>query len=116
MAKPITDKEDKVHSLGRKFLFLEKDANLKRIIIGLAIFCAILFVADPILHRHDKFSEAENWGFYALAGFGAFTFIILSTKYLKMLIGRREDYYGEGAVDREHYPPTGTEVKDHRDD
>lgn len=116
MSESTDEKDDRAHPLGRKLLFLENDTNLKRIIVGLAIFCALLFLADPILHRHDKFAEAETWGFYALAGFAAFSFIIISTKYLQMLIGRREDYYGDGAIDREPYPPLETEVKGHRDD
>ena len=54
MSESTDEKDDRAHPLGRKLLFLENDANLKRIIIGLAIFCALLFIADPILHRHFR--------------------------------------------------------------
>lgn len=109
------ENETKMHPAARWMLFLEKDRNLVRIIMGLAVICALLFLGDIVYHRHAKFDAEETWGFYAVFGFLAFSFIILSTKYLKMLIARPDNYYGEGAVDREEYPTRGTDVKEYGD-
>ena len=115
MASKKTDKTENITPIGRVLTRLEEPKNITRMIIGLAGFCALLFVADFFHLRHGKF-EAENFiGFYGFFGFIAFAFIIFSTKVLAVLIGRKENYYAPNAVDAEDYPAEELDIKEHGD-
>ncbi len=115
MADKLRDDPQDLHPLGAKLRWVEKDANIVRMITGLAILCAILFLLDFVAGRKPYFGLEGWFGFYAIYGFIAFSFIVIMTGYLKRLIGRREDYYAPGAVDAEDYPSVGLDVKDHTD-
>ena len=63
------------------------------IVLGLAAIG--LGVVDVIHHRHE-IAEAEGLpGFYAVFGFLAFTFVVLSGWVLRRVLSRPETYYGE---------------------
>ncbi len=115
MAGKKNDKPEELHPIGAKLLWIEKPQNITRMIIGLGIFCALLFLADFTGMRYGHFSAEGIPGFYGVMGFLAFSFIIISTKYLRMIIGRREDYYGKSVVDPEDYPDAGLEKREHGD-
>jgi len=104
-----------LHPVGARLRWVEKDANIVWMIRGLAVLCALLFLADAVVKRKPYFDFESVFGFYAVYGFIAFSVIVISTKYLKRVIGRREDYYAPDAVDAETYPDAGLDVKDHRD-
>lgn len=115
MSEKKPDRTENLPTLGRALLFVEKDSAIKKMIIAVAVICALLFAADLVYHRHGKFEIEHIPGIYGFFGFLAFSFIVLSTKYLKRLIGRDETYYGDGAIDSESYPDRGLDVKDHGD-
>ncbi len=115
MAKQSKKKTAPITPLGEKLTALERPDIIKKMILGLGVFCAFLFLADLLHIRHGKFSAEDLLGFYGIYGFLAFTFIIISTKYLRMLIGRTESYYAPSSVDAEDYPEGELDVKEHSD-
>lgn len=112
--KKLKDKND-FPSLGRWLLFTESEAVRKRAVLVLAVLCALLFFADFFHLRHGKFSMEDIPGFYGLAGFSAFTFIIFATKALKKLLNREPDYYGDTGTESEEHPDFDLDVKEHGD-
>ena len=115
MAKRSTKKADKLHPIGEKLLWVEDSENISKMIKGLAAFCGLLFVANLFIHLHGYFAIEAIPGFYGVYGFVAFAFIVIATKYLKLVIGREENYYESRAVDSEEYPDDGLEMKAHKD-
>lgn len=115
MSNKSPDDPKRLHPVGAKLLWVEDDANIVKMIIGLSILCVLLFLADIVAGRYPYFAVEGLFGFYAIYGFIAFSFIVIATKYLKRIIGRREDYYAPDAVDAEPYPDVGLDVKDHGD-
>ncbi len=107
---------DRVHPLGKKLLWVERPENIRRMIIGLAGLCILLFLGDFIIHRHSHFKAEAIPGFYGVFGFFAFAFIIFATKVLRAMIGRDENYYAPKSIDTESYPAEGLDIKDHPDD
>lgn len=105
--------EEAVAPLGRRFLWADTSTGVNRLIIGLIILCIILFCIDFVYHRHTKVPYEGLYGFYALAGFIAFTLIVLGARLLRLLIRRDESYYAPNGVDAEDYPPTDTERLHH---
>lgn len=59
--------------------------------------CIISVVAGLLIEWHPHFAF-ESWpGFFALFGFAAYCFIVLSAKRLRPLLRREETYYGDDA-------------------
>jgi len=52
-----------------------------------------LFAVDFFYHKHGHFGFEQWYGFYAWYGFISYCTIVLSAKFMRKLIGRREDYY-----------------------
>ena len=76
--------------------------NSPRLIIGiLVVICISLGLSDFIYHRHGHFYIEELPGFFAIYGFLMFSFIIFGATLLRFFIKRKEDYYGNKAVDSE---------------
>lgn len=73
----------------------------KLILTGLYVLCAVLFLLDFVIDRHPEVPGEELFGFHALAGFIAFTLIVLGAKALRSFIKRDEDYYGDKSVNSE---------------
>lgn len=96
-------------SLVRAVQWVESPAAVRRALVILIGFCAVLFVVDFVVHRHAYAPNEDTPGFYALTGFLAFSFIVLGATALRWLIARPEDYYAPNSVDSESYPETGTE-------
>ena len=81
----------------RVYIF-DKAGNVKRLIVGFCVLCALLLIADLVFHRHLSFEEgllpAEGWfGFYAVYGFVAYTLIVAGSVVLRKVVMRSEDYY-----------------------
>lgn len=82
----------------QKKYWLDNPANVRLIIIALAIICALLFVSDFFYHKHGHF-DFELWpGFYAWYGFASYCFIVLSAKQLRKLLKRDENYYDNASA------------------
>lgn len=63
----------------------------------LIVLCVISVIAGLLIDWHPHFAF-EAWpGFFALFGFAAYCFIVLSAKQLRPLLHRKETYYGDDA-------------------
>lgn len=65
----------------------------QRIRYGLFALCAVLVIADLIVHRHTYLPVEELPAFYAFYGFAALVGVVVLAKSLRQLVGRSEDYY-----------------------
>jgi hypothetical protein len=99
--------------LGRMMLWVDRPGSANKIFWGLAIVCALLFLADFTYDKHGHFHMESYPGFYGIFGFVMFTALILVAKALRVLIKRPEDYYGDKAVDQEEYPEDQLDKVDH---
>jgi hypothetical protein len=106
--EPKESAED-VAPLARYFLWADSPKSVHKLIIGLSILCAFLFLMDFVWHRHTKVPGEGLYGFHAIAGFVSFTLVVLGARALRVFIRRDESYYGEHGVDSEEYPVAGTQ-------
>ncbi len=107
---------EKMPWLGRKLLWLDKPANVTLVYKSLIGVCVALFLTDLVYSRHGIFEFEHFWGFYALFGFFAFSFVIFASKALRKLVMRKETYYSPYVIDGEDYPEEGLEIASHFDD
>jgi hypothetical protein len=84
MNKKPTQKTADMQNLGSIFT---------KAVLGIAIILAIL---EVFLHRHGVAAIEDSFMFPAIFGFFAFVFIVQVGKWLRRMIMRPEDYYGEG--------------------
>lgn len=113
--KPGVDDPNNLPPLGRWFLWADNPAAVSRLVKILAGLCVVLFLLDFVANRYGHFSIEEIYGFYGVAGFVAFTVIVISAKLLRVLIGRDESYYSPRAVDGESYPEDDLDRLSHAD-
>lgn len=78
----------------------------------LAVVCGVLLLADFLIDRHPHVPGEAFPLFYAIAGFLAFTLIVLGAKQLRRLIRRDEAFYAPDAIDAEAYPDSGLDRLD----
>lgn len=63
----------------------------------LVVACIISLIAGFLIQHKPHFAF-EAWpGFFAIFGFAAYCFIVLSAKSLRPLLRREETYYGDDA-------------------
>lgn len=90
---------DDIHPAARPFLFLGSLKTRRNFIwlplIGM-IICIILGIFHP--QKHPLPYEQYIPGSWAIWGFVAYSIIVLSANTLFRLLGRDEDYYGEGGL------------------
>ena len=80
--------------------WFDKPRNATRIVYALYALCAALLVAELLIDRVAEFSGIESWfGFYAVFGFVAYTFIVNAAKVLRRVVRRPENYYEGGDGD-----------------
>lgn len=75
----------------------DNPANVRRVLQALVAVCALLFLADFVVHRHVQHPWEHLWGFYAIYGFVACVILVLVAKEMRKVVMRDEDYY-----EREH--------------
>lgn len=102
--KPSNDDPTRYPALGRSLLFLEKKENVDRVVYGLYILCAGLFVADFIYYKHVYLGIEEFPGFYALYGFVMCAMLVICAKAMRLVLKRPESYYAPEDVESEDYP------------
>ncbi len=102
--------------LGRKFLWVDNPAKVKRLYQGLIVVCIALFLTDFIYPRRVNFGFENYWGYYGIFGFFAFCTVIFGAKSLRVLIKRDETYYSPDVIDGEEYPEQGLDKASHFDD
>lgn len=59
----------------------------------LYVACALLVIADFLVHRHIATSAERIPAFYVLYGFVALVGVVMAAKGLRLLVRRNEDYY-----------------------
>lgn len=72
----------------------DRPRNQRVIRIALYVLCALLLIAEPLVHRHAYNAVEALPCFYALYGFAALWVAVAIAKVLRRLVGRREDTYG----------------------
>ena len=68
----------------------------KNVVLMVRIFLAVsivLLLLDLAINRHALFTWEGWFGFYGFYGFVACVALVFTTKILRKLIMRREDYY-----------------------
>ncbi len=73
--------------------WLDRKENVTKVYRGVWGLCALLFLVEPLVHKHVDFSF-ENWfGFHGWFGFVACVGLVLAAKLLRLVVKRPEDYY-----------------------
>ena len=103
MAKHHTD-PSKLPALGRALLFLDKPANVNRIVYGLYAVCALLVIADLLYKKKTYFNAEYFFGFYGWYGFFMCALLVICAKGMRVFLMRREDYYAPFDTESEAYP------------
>ena len=78
----------------KTYLF-DNPRNVTRLLRGFYIICAILFVADFIVHRHTIHPWEGFPGFFAIYGFVACVVLVVIAKEMRKVLMRKEDYYDQ---------------------
>ncbi len=73
--------------------WVDKPANQRLVRRFIYIACALLFIADFVVHRHISTPAERIPAFYALYGFVALVGVVMAAKGLRRLIMRDEGYY-----------------------
>lgn len=68
----------------------ENRALVRRV---LYVACALLVIADFLVHRHIVATIERVPAFYALYGFVALVGVVMAARGLRVLVKRDEDYY-----------------------
>lgn len=76
----------------RKHLF-DRPENIRRVLHGLYLACALLIGIDFFFHRHAVHPWEPLWGFYAIYGFVACVLLVLGAKQMRKVLMRSEKYY-----------------------
>ena len=76
-----------------KRYWLDDIRNVHKIYWALVTVCAVLFVSDALLHRDSAFFFEEWFGFFGLFGFCLSFLLVLTSKELRKILKRDEDYY-----------------------
>ncbi len=76
----------------RRF-WLDRPANVNKIVWTLVAACALLLVADLLYEKHVHFGYEKWFGFAAFFGFLAYSAIVAFGKGMRRLVRRDEDYY-----------------------
>jgi hypothetical protein len=69
--------------------------NVKALIYGLFVLCAVLFGLDALIDRHAEYPWEAWFGFYCIYGFVACEFLVLAGKQLRKAVLRKDDYYDD---------------------
>jgi hypothetical protein len=116
MARARKDDPEKFPPLGRRMLWLEEPGSIARVVALLVIACVAVVLADFLYEKHGHFAEENVIGFFAIFGYVMFTLLVLAARGLRVLVGVKEDYYGDKAIDHEEeYPKDQIEIRDYDD-
>lgn len=75
--------------------FFDKPENIKKMLKFFYVICALLVVADFIVHRHIYHSWENIPAFYATYGFVGCSLLVFVAKWMRTFLMRKEDYYDE---------------------
>lgn len=84
----MSDKSENTH-------LFDNPRNVERLLKGFYAICAILVIADFIIHRHISMGWEKIPAFYAIYGFTACVVLVVLAKWMRKVVMREEDYYDE---------------------
>jgi hypothetical protein len=93
MSSPASSSNDTARTLGERQRWLDKPANVERIVRALYAICGALFLADLFVPKHGPYAIEHRLGFYAIFGFVACVGLVLAAARLRRILMRDEDYY-----------------------
>ncbi len=76
----------------KKHVF-DNPKNVKRVIWGLVIACAVVLAADFFVPRYVDHPWEAVFGFYGIYGFIACVVLVVVAKEMRKIVMRKEDYY-----------------------
>jgi len=76
--------------------FFDEPRNIRRVLRGFYVVCALLLLIDILYHRHVIHAWESLFGFYALFGFVACVVLVLVAKEMRKVLMRDQDYYEDG--------------------
>lgn len=79
--------------LGEKSYWLDRPANVNKLVYGFYCVCAALLAIDVLVPKHGAFRIEHAFGFYAFFGLIACVALVLIAKLLRHILMRPEDYY-----------------------
>lgn len=91
-------------ALGRTLLWVDNKKNVKRIVYGLYIVCALLFAADFVYLKKTYLPVENIPGFYAFYGFFMCAALVICARAMRVILKRPEDYYAPNDVESEEHP------------
>ncbi len=78
---------------GERDYWLDRKENVTKVYWGVWGLCALLFLVEPLVHKHGDFSFENLFGFHGWFGFVACVGLVLAAKLLRVVLKRPEDYY-----------------------
>ena len=75
--------------------FFDKPENISKMLKVFYVVCALLVVADFIVHRHIYHDWENLPAFYAIYGFVGCVVLVLVAKEMRKILMRGENYYDE---------------------
>ena len=73
--------------------WFEQPGTVRLVIVATYALCALLTIADILIHKHTPFRIEHTFAFYAWFGFVACVGLVLVAKALRRILMRPEDYY-----------------------
>jgi len=73
--------------------WLDRKRNVDKVYWGVWGLCALLFLVEPLVHKHGEFAFEDWFGFHGLYGFVACVGLVLAAKGLRRLLKRPKDFY-----------------------
>jgi hypothetical protein len=86
--------QDEGQEIGaEKHYWIDDMRNVHKIFWALVVVCALLVLSDLFIHRHTDFFFQEWFGFFGFFGFFLSFGLVLTSKQLRKIVMRDEDYY-----------------------
>jgi len=102
------------HPMAVPFLWLGREATIKNF-MWLPIAGMVICIALGLIYPPHHEAPWDFFGSWALIGFAAYSFVVLSAGPLFKLLARDEDYYGEGGLPDPDHSTEGSHGGDHHD-
>jgi len=104
MAGKSKDNPQNLPFLARKLLWLDNVKNVDRLVYGLYVICAALFLADFFYKKKTYLDLEDVTGFYGIYGFVMCFALVVCARIIRRFIMRDETYYAPRDVEVESYP------------
>ncbi len=76
-----------------KQYFLDNPRNVKRLLYGFYVACALSIVAELFIKRYVDHPWEKLFGFYPIYGFLGIVILVMLSVVLRKLVMRKENYY-----------------------